>query len=333
MAPISSICKPLLLAVPAAWLAGAASALEETHLLYLEAQGLAGYSSYLDKPIFYSMNPEAEMQKPSVGFDYLGRLSGARGDWGALGLQGRLALIADTTIERVQPQLYNAWFKVKTPWTDAWIGHNRPALGLGSYFDSHALLLRTLSVQGFGYDRDWGIGVTRDLAWGNLQFSATTGSGMPLYFRGNFMLAGRVGYGVLNEDNFTVGLSLGGGQTLDTMGYELREPDPLSMGLAQIDIAFLRDNLEHRLELLSGEWLGDTTSVAMYRLGILLDAEGRTKLEAQPTCWTSGADNWQFEACVSRQLTSDLTFRTMYEYDHNDRDQRVVLQLYFYMPA
>ena len=41
------------------------------HLLYFEAQGIAGYSSELNKAIFYSMNPDAEMQKPSLGFDYI----------------------------------------------------------------------------------------------------------------------------------------------------------------------------------------------------------------------------------------------------------------------
>ena len=62
------------------------------HLLYFEAQGIAGYSSQARKPIYYSMNPDAEMQKPSVGFDYLKRFSGESGDWGTFALQGRLAL-------------------------------------------------------------------------------------------------------------------------------------------------------------------------------------------------------------------------------------------------
>lgn len=34
------------------------------HLLYFEAQGIAGYSSQFEKPVTYSMNPDAEMQKP-----------------------------------------------------------------------------------------------------------------------------------------------------------------------------------------------------------------------------------------------------------------------------
>jgi hypothetical protein len=35
-------------------------------LLYFEAQGVGGYSSEINKAIFYSQNPDTEMQKPSV---------------------------------------------------------------------------------------------------------------------------------------------------------------------------------------------------------------------------------------------------------------------------
>ena len=38
------------------------------------------------------------------------------------------------------------------------------------------------------------------------------------------MTAGRASYGVLSQDNMNLGLSLGYGKTLDTMGYELRDP-------------------------------------------------------------------------------------------------------------
>jgi hypothetical protein len=315
------------------FLVGAASAHGDSHLLYFEAQGVAGYSSSQGKPIYYSMNPDAEMQKPSLGFDYLHRFSGEGGDWGSLGLQGRLALIADNDgVKRVEPQAYNAWFKVKTPWTDVWLGHNRPALGLGSYFDSHPLILRTLPIQGFGYDRDWGVGSYRDFSWGNLQLSATTGSGMPVYFKGNYLLAGRVSYGVLNEENYTLGLSAGYGRTLDTMGYKLREPDPKNMRFFGTDFAYLRDNLEHRFDLFAGEWLGVDTVAAMYRLSFLFGPEQRLKIEAQPTYWHSGGENWLMSLCFSALVTPDLTFRTMYEFDRSGDDHRVIVQLYYYKP-
>ena len=333
VAPISSICRKLLLFLLVLPWWGTAPAYGNNYLLYFEAQGVAGYSSQLGEPIYYSMNPEAEMQNSSVGFDYLHRFSGESGDWGSLGYQVRLAWIEEEEgLEQFEPQVYNAWIKFKTPVSDIWIGHNRPALGLGSYFDSHPLILRTLPIQGFGYDRDWGIGTYRDFSRGNLQFSATTGSGMPVYFKGNYMLAGRAAYGVLNEDNYSLGLSVGYGETLATMGNELLAAEPQDMRLAGVDLAVLRNNLEHRFDLLAGEWLGQGTQAAMYRFGYLFGPEQRLKIELQPTWWRTSEKNWLFSLCFSALVTADLTFRTMYEYNQDEEDHRAIVQLYYYLP-
>ena len=70
----------------------------------------------------------------------------------------------------------------------------------------------------------------------------------------------------------------------------------------------------------------------MYRLGILFGPEERLKIEAQPTYWRSGDNNWLMSLCFSALATSDLTFRTMYEYNHAEDDHRVILQLYYYKP-
>jgi hypothetical protein len=306
------------------------------HLLYFEAQGIAGYSSELAKPIYYSQNPDAEMQKPSVGFDYLQRFSGESGDWATFALQGRLALKVDGTEganeTKLEPQIYNAYFKFKTPQPYVWVGHNRPAFGLSSYLDSHSHLLRTLSVEGFGYDRDWGVGLYKDFSWGDIAASATTGSGMPVYFKGNYMTAARASYGVLSQDNFNVGFSLGYGETLDTMGYKLRDSEPKLMKLAGLDLAFLRNYFEHRFEALGGRWLGEETYAFLYRFGINLSQEGRLKIEAQPIYWKiSGKENYQFSFCISALATSDLTVRLAYTYDDSTYDNRVVLQLYYYL--
>jgi hypothetical protein len=320
-------------ALIAALLLPAGRARADSHLLFLEAQGIAGYSFRDRRTLFYSMNKDAEMQKPSLGFDYLHRLSGEGGDIASFALQARLAAVAgNERYEHLEGQVYNAWLKVKTPVTDVWVGHNRPAIGIGSYFDSHGLLLRTLPIQGFGYDRDWGIGTYRDLSWGNVAFTLTTGSGMPVYFRGNYLAAGRVSAGVLNEDNWNVGISAAGGRTLDTMGYELREEDPKRAVLYALDATYLQDMLEHRVDLLRGKWLGEDTAAVMYRLGLLLGPEGRIRIEAQPTWWKGAEENYLLSGCVSAQVTSDFTARVMYEYDHRREDSRVILQLYLYKP-
>jgi hypothetical protein len=303
------------------------------HLLYFEAQGIAGYSSEVKKPIYYSMNPDAEMQKPGLGFDYIQRFSGESGDFATLAVQGRLALTEDGDNYKLEPQLYNAYVKMKTPVAYMWVGHNRPAFGLSSYFDSHGLILRTLAIQGFGYDRDWGGGLYKDFSWGDISASVTTGSGMPVYMKGNYMTAARVSYGVQSQDNFNLGFSLGYGSTLDTMGYRLRDPEPLQMRLAGVDLTILRNNLEHRFDLYAGTWLDKDTYAMSYRFGVNLDQEGRLKIEAQPTYWKFGEENdYQLALCFSSQVTSNLTVRLGYTYDHNTDDNRVILQLYYYRP-
>jgi hypothetical protein len=315
------------------FLAGSAHAAD--HLLYFEAQGVLGYSSAQQETIPYSMNPEAEMQKPSVGFDYLKRFSGESGDVATFALQYRLALVeVGEDGYKSEAQVYNAYLKVKTPLAYVWVGHNRPALGLGSYFDSHGLLLRTLPIQGFGYDRDWGIGLYRDLSWGDVAATVTTGSGMPARVTGdNSMTAARISYGVLSQDNWNLGLSAGTGRTLDTMGYTMRDNEPRRMQLAGADLAILRDNLEHRFDALAGKWLGRDTFAYFYRLSVNLSEENRVKIEAQPTYWKFGEErNYQLALCLTVLATSDLTVRTAYVYDDLTNDNRFLLQLYYYVP-
>ncbi len=148
------------------------------------------------------------------------------------------------------------------------------------------------------------------------------------------MTAGRVSYGVLSKDNLNLGFSLGYGNTLDTMGYKLRDPEPRQMTLAGLDFTLLRNNFEHRFDFLVGKWLGNDTYALFYRFGVNLDQEGRLKIEAQPTYWKFGDErNYQLSACFSVLATSNLTIRLGYTYDHNANDNRVVMQLYYYQPV
>lgn len=303
------------------------------YLLYFEGQSVFGYSSAMKKAIYYSMNPDAEMQKPSLGLDYIKRFSGETVDVATLAVQGRLALTVDGDTYKLEPQIYNAYLKMKTRWAYVWVGHNRPAFGLSAYFDSHGLLLQTLAIQGFGYDRDWGSGISKDFSWGDISASVTTGSGMPVYFKSNYMATARVSYGLLYQDNMNIGFSLGYGRTLETMGYELIESEPRQMQLAGVDMTVLRNNLEHRFDLLAGKWLGNDTYALFYRFGINLFEEGQLKIEAQPTYWKFGGDeNYQMALCFSSQATSNLTARVGYFYDHDSHDNRILLQLYYYRP-
>jgi len=323
-----------ILVVIVVLLVSASPAFGKSYLLYLEAQGVGGYDTAEDGPIYYSMNPLDVMQKPSVGFDYLQRFSSETGDWGSFALQMRLAYneaYRATGEDEFQVQIYNAFFKYKAGFADLWIGHSRIAFGLGSYLDSHALLLQPLAMYGYGYDRDWGVGATRDFEWGNVSFSYSTGTGMPLEFDGNYLLSARASYGVLSRDNYNIGFSSSYGKPLDTIGYEVIMPDPVETFLVGTDFTYFWNNIENRFEAVAGEKDDENTYAFLWRIGLNLLDEDRLKLEFQPVYRNLDGDwNYELNGGVTYKLTSDLTLRGVYTYDGAMNDNRVVFQIYWY---
>jgi hypothetical protein len=302
----------------------------QTSLFYLEVQGVAGYSTTQDKWILYSLHPDHPMQKPGLGFDYLQRFSRETGDFAVLAVQARLAW-NDEGRKMLEPQLYNAYLKFKLPAVDLWVGHNRPAFGLSSVFDGHALLLPTIVMNGFGFDRDWGLGLGRDFSHGNWAISMTSGSGMPLRLEGNYLLSGRLSFGVLGSDNRSIGLSAAYGEVLDAMGYEVISSSPLPLRLAGLDVTSLWNNLENRLEAVAGQKSGTSAWALFWRLGINLLEENRLKWEFQPVLTReNGTNRLEFSTGLSYLATADLTLRTMVITDREARDTRIVFQAYYY---
>ncbi len=303
-------------------------------LFYLEGQAVGGYSSEAAEPIGYSMNQGDLMQKPTLGFDWVHKFTGETGDVAQAALQFRLAWNADDMdgeLDTFEPQIYNAYVKYKAGWSDVWIGHNRPTVGLSYTLDSHGLLLPTLAMIGFGFDRDWGLGLSRDTAWGNLSTSVTTGTGVPVRFEGNYLAAARVAVGVPSRDNWGLGLSAAAGRTLMTMGNLVLDDEPADMALGGLDLVFFRNQWEHRFDAFSGTVLDQDAWAAAYRLGWQIDPEGRWKAEVQPA-WTSIGEEEGFHAaaCVSWQATIDLAARVMYAWDEPTDNHRVVGQFYYY---
>jgi hypothetical protein len=302
----------------------------QSSLFFLELQAVGSYSTSARAFQLFSLMPEDVMQKPSLGFDFVKRFSGKSRDIGVLAVQARLAYDQEGD-HPLQPQLYNAFFRLKAGFADIWAGHSRPALGLSYALDNHALLLPAPAMLGYGFDRDWGVGLERDFSWGNAAASLTTGSGMPLYFKGNFLAAARVSKGVLARDNYSLGLSLAHGNILETMGYTLVEPEPFFWSAAGIDASYLWRNLENRAEILFGRRDGAGMFLLFWRSGLSLLEEGRLKVEVQPVLMRSaGAWDYSLGSGLSYLLNADLAGRFMVFYDHGRRDARFVLQLYFY---
>lgn len=323
------MCKKIILAA-SALLFLSAGVFADSHLFFLEAQAVAGYSFGLKKPFYFSVNQREAMQKPSLGFDYIARLSGKTKDIGVLALQVRFAY-NQAGGKKIEPQIYNAYFKYKAGFSDIWIGHNRPAFGLTSYYNNHADLLPTLAMFGYGFDRDWGLGLNRDFQWGDVAASITTGSGMPLYFRGNYLAAARISRGVLNRNNFNIGLSAAYGKALNSMGYYLMAPDPVKRSWASLDFTYLWRNIENRVEVAVGNKMDRNSFAASWRLGVNLLEENRLKLEVQPLFQArKGLSAFQYFAGISYQVNTDLALRTLYQYIPATHDHRVVVQLYYY---
>jgi hypothetical protein len=300
------------------------------YLLFFELQGVAGYSTAARKVIAYSMDPFETMQKPGLGFDYVQRFSGGSGDIAVLSLQGRLAWNAEGDMA-FEPQLYNAFLKFKLRPFDIWVGHDRPKFGLSSIFDNHALFLQFLNMKGFGFDRDWGVGLEKDTSRGQFGLSLTTGSGMALRTKGNYFLSGRFGFGVLNEDNVTAGLSLGYGRLSDVAGYELLSEDLIDFAMAALDVTWLKNNVENRIEFMGGKRAGLTTLAAVWRIGVGFLDENRLKLEFQPTAiLTTETRKFEFSGGLTFLAHPDWTLRAMASYDSAIRDFRVVFQIYYY---
>jgi hypothetical protein len=302
-------------------------------LLYLEAQGVAGYSTAHEGFQFYSDHQGDPMQKPSLGFDFVQRISGDEGDRGAFYLQARAAYDEEEKY-KTEPQIYNAYLNLKTGPFDLWTGHNRPAFSMGAYYDNHAEIIPSPVMRGYSYDRDWGAGISKDTDWGSAKFSATTGSGMGIYFEGNYFLAGRISMGVPEQDNYTIAVSAGGGELLETMGYDLMMDEPMKTMMAAADFALFMDSLEFRGETIIRRIHNMNSGILSIRAGINFLEENRLKLEAQPMILfqeNSSSRQYEVSAGMTFRADSEWTFRGLYHYTHETRDHRGVAQIYYYM--
>lgn len=297
-------------------------------LFYLELQAVGAYAAGLREFELFSFMPDDVMQKPGAGFDFIQRLRAKTRDVGVLAVQARLAY--DQNGRRLQPQLYNAYLRLKPGPVNVWLGHNRPAMGLASVLDNHALLLPDPTMFGFGYDRDWGVGLDRDFEKGGVAASLTTGSGMPLFLKGNYLAAARVFWGVLARDGYSVGLSLSQGNIFETMGYRRVLDEPASWAAAGLDLSFVRRNHESRAEVLVGQRGGSTTFLALWRPGWSFLEEGRLKIDLQPALMRR-AGEWELSlgSGLTYLFSADLAGRFMVLNDRG-RGVRFVAQLYYY---
>ncbi len=301
----------------------------QSSLFYLELQAVGAYSTASERVELFSLMPDDVMQKPSLGFDFVQRLTGKTRDFGLLAVQARLAY--DQGGHKAEPQLYNAYVRLKPRFANIWLGHNKPAMGLASTLDNHAALLPDPTMMRFGFDRDWGIGLDRDFAWGGVAASLTAGTGMSLHLKGSYLAAARVFKGVLARDNYSVGLSLSQGKDYEVTGYELGDAGPTSWVGAGLDLSSVWRNWENRAEILVGRRDGAGNFLLFWRSGLAFLEEGRLKVEAQPALIRrAGAWHYSLGSGLTYLVSADLTGRFMVFYDQEMHDARFAVQLYYY---
>jgi len=304
-----------------------------SYLLFLEGQTVAGYSDLYEEMIYYSHGELHPMQKPSIGFDYIQRLSATTRDWGMLALQARVNYNHNVSDE-LEVFLFNAYFKYKTSGANFWIGHNKPALGLNSYLDNHVSLLSDFTMNGFNYDRDWGFGMERDADNYNLSLSVTTASGMKLSAEGSYLISTRIGFGDFRSDNYTIGLSANHGEILETMGYHImhdsRKHEQTMWGF---DTSYKFLNYELKTDYLMGEFLDKKTWSALGRISVYLLEEERMSFEPQ-ILFSERLDNTQksYSLSLNYRILSTLTARALYNYDESTSESKYVIQFYYLKP-
>lgn len=307
-------------------------AMSSSYLFFLEAQGVGGYSWAVPGWTTYSHSPMMAMQSPSIGFDYLQRLTSRTGDWGSLGVQFRLAWKDEGGNSKFDAQVYNLFFKIKRPFGDFWLGHDKPAFGLGAVLDTHGRLIQTLTMDGFGFERDWGAGYRRDFSWGSMGLSLTSGSGMDLRFKGNHLLSARLAWGVLERDNVSVAASLSTGRILPWMGHgSAEEIAALPWTAAAFDLSHRFNQFENRFELMLGRHDGGSLWAFDWLGGMALDAGERWRLETQAAWWRRlGMSGSRLGLGLTWQSSPSLAWRTFAYYEGGSRAVSLVFQVYFY---
>ena len=295
-----------------------------SYLFYGEIQGIGGYSSAEHKGILHSGMKHDSMQKNSVGFDFIKTHS-----FLSLSLQFRLAY--DDNKKHLQPQIYNAYAKLSLPVGRVWLGHNRPAFGLNSYWDLHADLLGGLTMYGIGQELDWGLGYEKDTSWGDIRTALTLGSSMDARTQGNWAWSGRISYGILNQQNWNTGLSVWAGKPLEMMGYHVVNTHTQNTFLVGWDGALNCLNTEQKAQISVGKLYGEHTTSLLYRMTLGLDSEQRWQAALQSIIFhLPSQTQFIFGPQLSYQASQTVTLSSAYQSNTHTNDHRVLGQIYIY---
>ncbi len=206
------------------WLLPSAQALSLESVLYLEGNGIGGYSQSLsgggDGDGGILLQKDTSLRN-SLGLEYLGKLSNDYGDFLTANVQLRLGygLPGPAVVDELhnfQPifEVHGAWVDWKLGWGKYLrVGRFAPSFGLESVYDSHATIFQTMAHDYLGFKKDWGVGYRTMLGPFDLSMAGQLGSGMGVAWEdNNFLFSSRMA--TPPGTDFQYGISLMLGRTL-----------------------------------------------------------------------------------------------------------------------
>jgi hypothetical protein len=281
-------------------------------------------------------------QTNSVGFEYLLRLSGDRGDYLTADLQTRLSY--DPTRPEDEPwalEIHNAWAEHRLGLgRNVRLGHFEPAYGLERALDTHGTLLQTLAEDDVGFKHDWGVGYRGIAGPLDLEVAAQLGSGMGIERRdGSFLVTSRLS----NPPGGPVSYGVSGlhGRTLESMGMRtvpapLFAPEAVEKTRAGVDARWEVGAVALDGEVTAGTDDGEGVLGALLQAAWRVPALDALTLEAQGRYWSraAGGDESALAVCGSLRVTQGWTLRAAAFRGLSgaaaEEPARVVFQAYYY---
>jgi hypothetical protein len=281
-------------------------------------------------------------QTNSIGFEYLARLSGDRGDLLTFDLQTRLSY--DPMRPEDEPwavEIHNAWVEHKLGLgSNVRAGHFEPAFGLERALDTHGTLLQTLIGDDVGFKHDWGVGYRGILGALDLEAAAQLGSGMGIERKdGSFLATARLS----NPPGaaFQYGISALHGRVLSSMGMRtipqpVFAPKTVMKTRVSVDAQWDTGSILLTGELTAGRDGDENVLGTLLQIGWPVPALEALALETQGQYWSrsAGDDESSLGVCASFRVSQGWTLRAAAFHGLSgaaeDEPTRIVLHAYYY---
>lgn len=281
-------------------------------------------------------------QTNSIGFEYLAKLSGDRGDFLTFDFQTRLSY--DPSRPDDEPwaiEIHSAWIEHKLGLgSNVRAGHFEPAFGLERARDTHGTLLQTLAGEDVGFKHDWGAGYRGILGPLDLETAAQLGSGMGIERKdGSFLVTARVSNPP--GGGFQCGVSALHGRVLASMGMRtipkpVFEPEAVTKTRVGVDAQWDAGSVLLAGELTAGRDDDENAMGALLEIGWPVPALEALTLETQGQYWSRGAggDESSLGVSASYRVSQGWTLRAAAFQGLTgaaaDESTRIVLHAYYY---